>query len=126
MRDSQILKVRIYARSRARSPRPDLHLHVVSRASPHIKARQEERTYHDLSAIANPEGGDGEGASADVVKRAGDLLDACAPREHRLIDLLHLGRLIAILLDREAELDHAVDAARKGGRLVEREARGEQ
>merc|ERR1712224_376252 len=43
-----------------------------------------------------------------------------------LIDLLHLGALIAVLLEGQAELDHAVDAAREGGRLVEREARGEQ
>merc|ERR1719263_2430521 len=58
-----------------------------------------------------------------------------------LIDLLHLARLVAVLLERrqllavlvlvvvldgEAELDHAVDAAGKGGGLVEREARGEQ
>merc|ERR1719231_815137 len=49
-----------------------------------------------------------------------------------LIDLLHLRALIAVLLERrevldgEAELDHAVDAAREGRRLVEREARGEQ
>merc|ERR1719164_289063 len=59
----------------------------------------------------------------------------------RLVDLLHLGGLIAILLERwqllnvvrlvvvldgEAELDHAVDAAGKGRGLVEREARGEE
>merc|ERR1712224_432613 len=58
-----------------------------------------------------------------------------------LIDLLHLGALIAVLLEGrqllhvvgpvvvlngQAELDHAVDPAREGGRLVEREARGEQ
>merc|ERR1719454_1036182 len=57
------------------------------------------------------------------------------------IDLLHLRALIAVLLerrelldvaglvvvlDREAELDHAVDAAREGRRLVEREARREE
>merc|ERR1719267_56931 len=59
----------------------------------------------------------------------------------RLVDLLHLGALVAVLLegrqlldivrlvivlDRETELDHAVDAAREGRRLVEREARREQ
>merc|ERR1712025_1267405 len=59
----------------------------------------------------------------------------------RLIDLLHLRALIAILLerrelldivglvvvlDREAKLDHAVNAAREGRRLIEREARGEE
>merc|ERR1719258_657209 len=58
-----------------------------------------------------------------------------------LIDLLHLRALIAVLLERrqllniirlvvvlnrEAELNHAVDAAREGRRLVEREARGEE
>merc|ERR1712205_213448 len=57
------------------------------------------------------------------------------------VDLLHLGALIVVLLegrqlldvirlvvvlDGEAELDHAVDAAGEGGGLVEREARGEQ
>merc|ERR1719311_253016 len=61
--------------------------------------------------------------------------------EECLVDLLHLRRLVAVLLERrqllailvlvvvldgEAELDHAVDAARERGRLVEREARGEQ
>jgi len=54
-----------------------------------------------------------------------------------LIDLLHLAALIAVLLERrqlldvirlvvvlngEAKLDHAVDAASKGGGLVKREA----
>ena len=58
-----------------------------------------------------------------------------------LIDLLHLGALIVVLLERwqlldviglvvvlngETELDHAVDAAGEGGGLVEREARGEE
>merc|ERR1712127_874111 len=43
-----------------------------------------------------------------------------------LVDLLHLGGLLVVLLDGEAELDHAVDAAGEGGGLVEREARGEQ
>merc|ERR1719426_300375 len=59
----------------------------------------------------------------------------------RSIDLLHLRALVVVLLerrqllnvlrlvvvlDREAELDHAVDAASESGRLVEREARRQQ
>merc|ERR1712054_41903 len=44
----------------------------------------------------------------------------------RSVNLLHLAALVAVLLDGEAELNHAVDAAREGRRLVEREARGEQ
>merc|ERR1711907_755538 len=59
-----------------------------------------------------------------------------------LIDLLHLGALVVlerreviivlidislvVLIDAETELDHAVDAASKGGRLVQGEAGGEQ
>merc|ERR1712125_226308 len=55
--------------------------------------------------------------------------DIISQSNNRLIDLLHLGALVAglvIVLDGEAELDHAVDAAREGGRLVEREARCEE
>merc|ERR1719271_1704137 len=60
----------------------------------------------------------------------------------QLVDLLHLGALIVlegweiivivlllsgiILIDAETELDHAVDAAGEGGRLVEGEAGGEE
>merc|ERR1712093_525053 len=58
-----------------------------------------------------------------------------------LVDLLHLGALVVVVLERrqlvhvvrlvvvldgEAELDHAVDARGEGGRLLEREARGEE
>merc|ERR1712224_681623 len=44
----------------------------------------------------------------------------------RLIDLLHLRAAIVVVLDREAELDHAVDARGERGGLVEREARREE
>merc|ERR1719271_321877 len=53
----------------------------------------------------------------------------------QLVDLLHLGALIVlegweiiviVLIDAETELDHAVDAASEGGRLVEGEAGGEE
>merc|ERR1712054_266562 len=44
----------------------------------------------------------------------------------RSVNLLHLAALVAVLLDGEAELNHAVNAAREGRRLVEREARGEE
>ena len=40
----------------------------------------------------------------------------------QLLDVLGL----VVVLNREAELDHAVDAARKGRRLVQGEARGEE
>merc|ERR1712224_410768 len=44
----------------------------------------------------------------------------------RLIDLLHLRAAIVVVLDREAELDHAVDARGERGGLVEREAQREE
>merc|ERR1712159_868087 len=44
----------------------------------------------------------------------------------RLIDLLHLVVRLVVVLNGQAKLDHAVDAAGKGGGLVEREARGEE
>merc|ERR1711988_1515388 len=72
--------------------------------------------------------------------RCGRPMPPLAERESS-IDLLHLRALTVVLLerrqlldvvrlvvvlDREAELDHAVDAAGKRGGLIEREARREQ
>mmetsp|Transcript_23684 Transcript_23684/g.67877 ORF Transcript_23684/g.67877 Transcript_23684/m.67877 type:complete len:618 (-) Transcript_23684:487-2340(-) len=81
------------------------------------------------------------GATALGGLQAGQRSAALTPPLARSVHLLHLGALVAVLLegrqlldvvrlvvvlDREAELDHAVDAAGKGGGLVEREARGEE
>merc|ERR1719460_1115120 len=81
------------------------------------------------------------GATALGGLQAGQRSAALTPPLARSVHLLHLGALVAVLLegrqlldvvrlvvvlDGEAELDHAVDAAGEGGRLVEREAGGEQ
>merc|ERR1719486_1650244 len=66
---------------------------------------------------------------------------ATATGRKQLVDLLHLGALIVlerrevivlillnsiVLVDRQAELDHVVDAASEGGGLVKVEARGQE
>merc|ERR1712224_340025 len=49
-----------------------------------------------------------------------------ACRGGRLIELLDVLVALVVVLDREAELDHAVDARGERGGLVEREARREE
>merc|ERR1711912_62907 len=82
----------------------------------------------------------GRTALSSPASRAAWQIEGFDDRES-LIDLLHLAALIAVLLegrqlldvvglvvvlDGEAELDHAVDAAGEGGGLVEGEARREE